>query len=141
MRRIGWPKKSGRTDEIRARGMIYGKDGRAWTSEDNPLTASRRGPASQRTDLKEPWASDPDRTGSWHIEGNAIALMVKYRQNEIILYVNQKVCGSEPPFDPKRCHETLPKLMPRGYTLYVHSVLEQGGVHIRKYQGTGEALK
>lgn len=139
MKRIGWPTKPGRPDDIRARGMLYSTNGTPWNSE--PLRASRQGPASKRTDLKEPWASDPEMTTSWHIEANAAALMVKFKERVAILYINQSVCGSQEPFDPKRCHDNLRKILPKGYTLYVHSVLRSGWTEAKRYEGTGEALK
>lgn len=136
---IGWPKKSGTTDDVRARGQVYHRDGTPWDA--GVLIASRRGPARDRTDLREPWASDPDYSTTWHIEGNIAALMVRHGQREAVLYINQAVCGSEDPRDPRRCDVNLPKVLPVGYTLYVHSVQENGWTRRRIYKGTGEAIR
>jgi hypothetical protein len=137
MRRIGWPKRAdGKTS---ARGLLFSPDGRSWT--ETPLRASRSGPASQRTDLKEPWASDPGITTRHHIEGNAAALMVKHGQRDAVLYLNIPPCGGPSRPDPKRCHPNIPSVLPKGYTLTVHTVRDGGGHSRTVYRGTGEAIK
>ncbi|ADD43287.1 DddA-like double-stranded DNA deaminase toxin [Stackebrandtia nassauensis] len=139
IRRVGWPKKPQSDDDVRARGQLYHRDGTPWNA--SMLIASRRGPASQRTDLKEPWASDPGYTTGWHIEGNTAALMVKHQQRDAVLYINQAVCGAEEPQDPKRCHSNIVAMLSVGYALYVHSVQESGWLRRRVYKGTGEAIR
>lgn len=136
MRRVGWPKRSdGKTS---ARGLLFTPDGRSWT--ETPLRASRKGPASRRTDLKTPWSTDPEITTRHHIEGNAAALMVKHGQRGAVLYLNIPPCGDPSRPDPKRCHPNIPAVLPEGYTLTVHTVREDGGHSRTVYRGTGEAI-
>lgn len=138
IKRLGWPRNPS-TGALRARGQLYHRDGTPWNAD--VLIAHHRGPARERTDLKEPWASDPDYTVGWHIEGNTAALMVRHGEREAVLYINEAVCGAEEPQDPKRCHSNIAAVLPVGYTLYVHSVQESGWHRRRIYKGTGEAIR
>lgn len=144
VRRIGWPSKPGRPNDIRARGLLYGGGEKPISgSEDQPLWADRNGSASKRTDLNPGWATGSEKTSTWHIEGNSAAWMVQHQRREAVLYINQSVCGmreNEPP-DPSSCAENLKHVLPKGYTLYVHSVLRNGSVRITRHRGTGKAIK
>lgn len=137
IRRFGWPRNS--KGRISARGVLLNSDGDAVLHQ--PLRAKRNGEVFDAPELKEPWRSDRAMKTSWHIEGGAAAYMRRTATRVMSLWLNVPPCGGLDRPDPKGCFENLPKIIPKGYTLYVHAELENGGYQRVIVKGTGEALK
>lgn len=139
VRRFGWPRRpDGKTS---ARGLLY--DGSGKQVLHAPLRALKSGQVYNTPDLKPEWRR-PEMKTSWHIEGGAAAYMRSTETKEMSLWLNLPACGDYGPFadpDPNGCDANLPKILPRGYTLRVHTEYEHGGARVKTYRGTGEALK
>ena len=134
LRRLGWPRNaSGRTS---ARGLLYDTKG-------DPLSDQvwKADPRIKHADLREPWASADNYVSRWHVEGQVAAWMRQTGTRKAVLYLNIPPCGGGDPPDPVRCEASLKKMLPKGYTLDVHTVLENGGARIKRYTGTGEAIR
>ena len=131
MRRIGWPKKQSVAEgdgEIAGRGLLFCEDGTQWGSEDEPISAGPNGPASRRSDLKPEW-QDSGMTATFRVERHGAAYMVEHGHERVVLYVNQAVCGSEMPFDPKRCRENTQHVLPEGRTPLLRAVDKAGSIN------------
>lgn len=96
-------------------------------------TADDDGPAAGGHGLKEPQKSSEKLLR--HVEGHAAARMRSDKIRTSSLYINIPPCQYE-----IGCHANLKKILPKGYTLYVHQVNRRGGSRLWPYKGTGEAL-
>lgn len=137
IKRIGWPRNA--QGDVAARGLLYDKTGRPLLGG-QALPASRTGPGSDTSDLKEPWRSDDRYTTRYHVEGHTAAYMRRNGVTEAALYLNIPPCGNRAEPDPVRCEANLAAHLPEGSVLYVHSVHQNGTTRSKAYQGTGEAL-
>ncbi|MEV3934422.1 DddA-like double-stranded DNA deaminase toxin [Glycomyces sp. NPDC049804] len=105
------------------------------------LRAKRGGEVFDAPELKDPWRSDRAMKTTWHIEGGVAAYMRRTKTKVMALWLNVPPCEGLDRADPKGCYENLPKILPKGYTLYVHAELENGGYQRVIVKGTGEALR
>nr|WP_255672065.1 DddA-like double-stranded DNA deaminase toxin [Glycomyces amatae] len=136
LRREGWPTNAeGKTS---ARGHLYDQQGRR--VRETPYRAYKRGEAPVRSDLRAPWASDPELTSTWHAESDAAADIRSMGGGEHALYINIPPCGRSNR-DPKRCDANLEKILPTNTTLYVWEISENGSRTRYIYRGNGEAIK
>ncbi|MCD0443757.1 hypothetical protein LO763_08995 [Glycomyces sp. A-F 0318] len=141
IRRVGYPRNAeGRTS---ARAFAYTADGDQLTAE--PLKPYRKGEAPVRQELREPWASSEDMSTTWHVEGDAAALIREGSLKDAAFYLNVPLCGSrqadtELP-DPKGCAENFRHILPRDTVAYVHVVREGRVPYRQKITGTGEGIK
>ncbi|WP_240037584.1 DddA-like double-stranded DNA deaminase toxin [Glycomyces paridis] len=141
IRRVGYPRNAeGRTS---ARALVYTADGEQLNRE--PLKPHRKGEAPERPELHEPWASSEDMKTTWHVEGDAAAMIRKDRLQDAAFYLNVPLCGSrqgesELP-DPEGCAENFRHVIPRDTVAYVHVVREGRVPYRQKITGTGEGIK
>jgi hypothetical protein len=141
VRRVGYPRNAeGRTS---ARAFVYTADGEQLNAE--PLKPYRKGEAPVRPELREPWASSEDMKTTWHVEGDAAAMIRKDHLQDAAFYLNVPLCGSrqgesELP-DPKGCAENFRHVIPRDSVAYVHVIREGRVPYRQKIIGTGEGIK
>ncbi|HEU5128841.1 MAG TPA: DddA-like double-stranded DNA deaminase toxin [Glycomyces sp.] len=141
IRRVGYPRNAeGRTS---ARAFVYSADGKQLNDE--PLKPYRRGEAPVRPELREPWASSDDMTTTWHVEGDAAAMIREDHLQNAAFYLNIPLCGSrqgesELP-DPNGCAENFRHVIPRDTVAYVHVIREERVPYRQKITGTGEGIK
>lgn len=135
IRRHKWPKNDDGT--MSARGELYDSGGNRLTDE--PLKAHRKGEGPYRPDLREPWASDPAMTTSWHVEGDAAAIIRDRGLSGGVLYLNMPPCGAKS-YDPKRCYANVEKILPKDSTLVVWVSREHGLPQRFVFKGTGEGV-
>ncbi|WP_100444827.1 DddA-like double-stranded DNA deaminase toxin [Glycomyces xiaoerkulensis] len=136
IQRFGWSRNA--TGRIKARGLLYDDRGRPVLHR--PLKALGGDKVYHAPDLQDRWRTREVAT-SWHIEGGVAAYMRRTRTPTMALWLNVPSCGGPGRPDANGCHENLPKVLPKGYTLHVHVHDERGNHWHNAYQGTGEALK
>jgi hypothetical protein len=136
IKREGWPSNAeGKTS---ARGVLYDSDGRQ--VREHPYRAYPKGGAPARPELREPWASDPQLTTTWHAEADMAADIRGMGPGDYALYLNVPPCGRSSKA-PDRCDANLEKILPNGTTLYVWEIGENGSMTRYIYRGNGEAIK
>ncbi|WP_084467476.1 DddA-like double-stranded DNA deaminase toxin [Actinokineospora inagensis] len=100
------------------------------------VTATRRDPwaeqAAQR--IRELRVPNADRLGN-HVEVKVAVMQVAMQRKDGCVVINNAPCGSQPGSYPPGCHGTLPRILPKGYTLTVLGTDTQGNPFKHTYHG------